>query len=348
MCYAHSDRELARTVAERLETLGVRLWMDVRDLQGGANWDNEIIAAIGRADFSLVLATPASAASEFVQREIDLILQTRKPVFPVAVDIGSALKGPAFKRLADRHFLQITQGSGWLEQLTEAIASLQREGGAGNLERTLLERSGGNIGRLVAMVHWIRQQPDGTAGMARMPPTLYGDPDEVWESTIRDLGEEAGDLLGVLAMAKAPIALSPIQPLAAEGRSWQDLAIPLSQVSNLVVQAPTPADAERRYAVSDESVRQGVLKQLTPEGRRNISEILSRLTDEEYALRYRLGHLVDAGLIGPAIDVAGDVELLTRICVALGVDDLEAQLSAVVTAARESDVPPMQAEAAAT
>jgi hypothetical protein len=189
------------------------------------------------------------------------------------------------------------------------------------------------------MVNWIRQQPGGPASMGRMPPTLYQDSDDVWKSTIDELGEEAGDLLGVLAMARAPITLSPLQPMAVEGRSWQDLAPSLS-IKNLVVAAPAPPDAEPRYAVSDESVRQGVMKQLTEDGRRRISEILAQSTDEEYALRYRLGHLVDGRLIGPAIDVASDVELLTRICVALGVDNLEAQLSRVAAAAREPRVAP--------
>jgi hypothetical protein len=206
------------------------------------------------------------------------------------------------------------------------------------IDSQLLDRSAGHIGRLVSMIKWIHEQPDRGVSLDRMPPTLYQDFEQVWESAMAENERELSIVLGFVAVAKAPVSLSPLQSGLSQDVSWLDMASRLVRQNLFVMfdsSAATP-DAGPRFALADESIRPAVLEKLDRGQIRRFNELLADAdTDEEYALLYRFGHLLDAGKVDAAVDAAGDVDLLTRMCVAIGVDNLVAQLSAIELAAAE-------------
>lgn len=99
-CYAHDDTRVAQCLMRRLKqhldasnTRRFQVWSD-RHILVGANWDDEIRAALARADAGLVLLSPAVLASAYVRRvELPRLLADSK-VIPVGlrpIDFGTQL-----------------------------------------------------------------------------------------------------------------------------------------------------------------------------------------------------------------------------------------------------------------
>ena len=72
--YSHADREVARRVAARLTELGYRVWIDEGELRLGDSLVDAIAGAIAQVDFLVAFVSPASAASEWCQKEISLAM----------------------------------------------------------------------------------------------------------------------------------------------------------------------------------------------------------------------------------------------------------------------------------
>lgn len=72
--YSHADREVARRVAARLTELGHRVWIDEGELRLGDSLVDAVAGAIAQVDFLVAFVSPASAASEWCQKEISLAM----------------------------------------------------------------------------------------------------------------------------------------------------------------------------------------------------------------------------------------------------------------------------------
>lgn len=92
MVYAREDarlvgpfHELLRVRLDILRTPAVSLWWD-RALRVGDPWDQEIRAAIHRADFGLVLLSPAMLASGYIRRvELPELIRSGAVIMPVGL-----------------------------------------------------------------------------------------------------------------------------------------------------------------------------------------------------------------------------------------------------------------------
>jgi hypothetical protein len=82
--YARQDAEVAQTVADQIEQLGLTSWLDKR-LTGGMDWWNEITARIRECDCFVFLLSDASLRSKACQSELGYAHRLRKPILPVAV-----------------------------------------------------------------------------------------------------------------------------------------------------------------------------------------------------------------------------------------------------------------------
>ena len=71
LSYASEDRELAHTLADDLRQLG-------HDVYPAAPWPSDVEAALRRADAFVVLLSPASVASPFVNQEIKIALVSQR------------------------------------------------------------------------------------------------------------------------------------------------------------------------------------------------------------------------------------------------------------------------------
>ena len=100
LCHASEDKEYARQLHKRLAAEGIKAWLDVRDITGGADWDEKIERTIDEeVDFFLVLQSKALLAKEegYVNKEIKWALNRQDYfretafIFPVLIEQSEKL-----------------------------------------------------------------------------------------------------------------------------------------------------------------------------------------------------------------------------------------------------------------
>jgi hypothetical protein len=80
--YHRESLNLANTIKERIESVGINVWMDVK-LQAGENWRAEIEQAITRSICVIVIMSPKARLSEFVTYEWAYALGSGLTVIPI-------------------------------------------------------------------------------------------------------------------------------------------------------------------------------------------------------------------------------------------------------------------------
>jgi formylglycine-generating enzyme required for sulfatase activity len=101
--YSRKDQAYARQLVDHLRASGFEVWIDDR-IDFGSRWWQTIVEAIQRCAALIVIMSPDSEASEWVEREIHLALRERKPVFPLL------LRGKGFALLITRQYVKVTDG----------------------------------------------------------------------------------------------------------------------------------------------------------------------------------------------------------------------------------------------
>lgn len=67
--YSRKDTEFVEQLASDLQSAGLEVWYDLSGLEGGTRWGTEIQSAIENSQFFLVVLSPNSLNSKWVQRE---------------------------------------------------------------------------------------------------------------------------------------------------------------------------------------------------------------------------------------------------------------------------------------
>ena len=122
LSYAAKDREFARRIASKLSALGLTVWDAAEKVAPGDNWLLEMGKGLQQSDAVVVLLSPASMASESVQREIEYALSTAKfenRLIPVQVKPTREL--PWMKNIKVIKATSNLQSTG--KQIVEALAS---------------------------------------------------------------------------------------------------------------------------------------------------------------------------------------------------------------------------------
>ena len=81
--YSRKDIDFVRKLAGDLEKAGYDIWWDITDLRGGDDWVRGIPDAIKSSQFVLVVLTPDSTESAWVEKEYMQALSLRKKVIPI-------------------------------------------------------------------------------------------------------------------------------------------------------------------------------------------------------------------------------------------------------------------------
>lgn len=81
--YSRKDIDFVRKLAGDLEKAGYDVWWDLTDLRGGDDWPRAIPAAIEASQFFLIVLSPNSAVSDWVEKEYTHALSSRKKVIPI-------------------------------------------------------------------------------------------------------------------------------------------------------------------------------------------------------------------------------------------------------------------------
>lgn len=86
LSYSSKDKTAADAACNVLERNGVRVWMAPRDVNPGAAWASEIIAAIHGARAMVLVFSSNANASPQIEREVERAINKGIPVIPVRVE----------------------------------------------------------------------------------------------------------------------------------------------------------------------------------------------------------------------------------------------------------------------
>ena len=95
--YSHKDTEYANRLADSLEARGIHVWIDER-IDFGARWPQAIEENLDRCAAFVVVMTPDSKKSEWVQNELARALRLRMPIYPLLLegDVWLALEATQY------------------------------------------------------------------------------------------------------------------------------------------------------------------------------------------------------------------------------------------------------------
>jgi hypothetical protein len=78
LSYAQKDTELARKLSERLVTGGFQVWNPEAEINPGDNWAKKVGQALEDSDLMVILLTPKATESEWLRREIEFAIGSKK------------------------------------------------------------------------------------------------------------------------------------------------------------------------------------------------------------------------------------------------------------------------------
>jgi hypothetical protein len=86
LSYSSRDTDLVKRLIASLNKAGHTVWVDRREIAGGARWPGEIVDAIEAAAAVLVALSPAAMDSEHVRKELALAVDATKLILPVWIE----------------------------------------------------------------------------------------------------------------------------------------------------------------------------------------------------------------------------------------------------------------------
>ena len=84
--YSRKDIDFARKLAGDLEKAGFEVWWDISNLKSGDEWVRVIPLAIEAGQYFIILLSPDSVLSEWVEKEYLHALKLRKKIVPVMIE----------------------------------------------------------------------------------------------------------------------------------------------------------------------------------------------------------------------------------------------------------------------
>lgn len=104
LSYSSKDKRFVRGLAAKLETAGIRVWLDEAEIKVGQSLIGRLREAIDSVDFLVVILSKASVESHWVQKELDIAMNQeikRKkvkvlPILKEVVDLPGFLEGKLY------------------------------------------------------------------------------------------------------------------------------------------------------------------------------------------------------------------------------------------------------------
>ena len=93
--YSRQDNDRVMELTSKLRSAGVRMWMDVRNIDGAAMWGEEIVNALAKSKVLLLLVSKSAVASQNVVKEVLLASERKGHILPIDLEpteIPSSLK----------------------------------------------------------------------------------------------------------------------------------------------------------------------------------------------------------------------------------------------------------------
>jgi len=121
LSYRTTDREVAREIASRLQSIGHTVTVDTDILVPGQEWRTVLRNALEDADCVIAIISVNSISSPFVLTEVGAVRALRKPLIPIMlgpIDVPSVLSDLHCVRLLDNNLEDI------LPQIDSAVKRL--------------------------------------------------------------------------------------------------------------------------------------------------------------------------------------------------------------------------------
>jgi len=83
--YSHHDTDYAHTLAENLQSTGLDVWIDER-MDYGSQWPHELQKQLDGCSAFILIMSPRSYVSEWVQSELQRAKRKVKPIFPLLLE----------------------------------------------------------------------------------------------------------------------------------------------------------------------------------------------------------------------------------------------------------------------
>ena len=115
--YSRRDSEQALSLAERLRSAGMNVWIDQHGIEAATSWSKEIVDAIESASAFIILLSHSSLASDNVVKELSIASESKRPILPIeleAITLSSEFK----YQLAGLQRAQISDHDSILRALT--------------------------------------------------------------------------------------------------------------------------------------------------------------------------------------------------------------------------------------
>jgi hypothetical protein len=84
--YASGDRGRVLPILDRLQTAGVRCWLDRREIEGGMRWADAIVRGIRNCKVLMLMCSDAALRSRAVRQEIQLAWRYERAYLPVLLE----------------------------------------------------------------------------------------------------------------------------------------------------------------------------------------------------------------------------------------------------------------------
>ncbi len=125
LSYASIDREQALRIADLLESHGVAVWIDRKNIVGGTSWSAEIVRGIRGCSAFLIACSAAAMDSPNVQQEIQVAFESRHPILPLLLE-PTDMPASVVYALAGRQWVEVLDQpeERWLPALLRSLAGL--------------------------------------------------------------------------------------------------------------------------------------------------------------------------------------------------------------------------------
>lgn len=93
---SHSSRDqwLAGIIAEKIESVGIKVWLDEMSLTGGENVNEAIIRGVSATHETVVLVSNESLRSQWVATEIGMAMALKKRITPLLNNVDHDAMAP--------------------------------------------------------------------------------------------------------------------------------------------------------------------------------------------------------------------------------------------------------------
>jgi hypothetical protein len=83
--YSRRDIDFATEIAASIKDAKFKVWMDRQEINGGAKWRDHIKNGLTRANEVVVILSPNSVVSSWVNHEVSMAIGMGKPVYPICI-----------------------------------------------------------------------------------------------------------------------------------------------------------------------------------------------------------------------------------------------------------------------